>query len=124
MKRSLIVIGVLMMLYAVIGAVTHAGGVFLFLAAVLIAHDAIWMPLVLLAGRFLRRPATRIAAVVAAALTAAALPLALGVGRAPDNPSALPLHYARNLALVLAVIGVAALVGRKDFTSRRRRKGR
>jgi hypothetical protein len=119
-RAALLVTGVLAMSYAVIGAVADLGGkiggVLVFLIAVLVAHDAIWLPLVLLGGTLLNRivparhrPVVRVAAIVAVALTVAALPLALGLGRTADNPSALPLHYGRNLALVL--LGVAAATG-------------
>jgi hypothetical protein len=119
-RAALLVTGVLTMSYAVIGAVADLGGkiggVLVFLIAVLVAHDAIWLPLVLLGGTLLNRivparhrPVVRVAAIVAVALTVAALPLALGLGRTADNPSALPLHYGRNLALVL--LGVAAATG-------------
>lgn len=117
MRPTLIVAGSLMMVYALAGAAADlggkAGGVVVFLIAVLVAHDAIWLPLVLLAGTLLNRlvPArhrgpVRVAAIVAAALTAAALPLTLGLGRTPGNPSALPLAYGRNLALVLLALAL------------------
>jgi hypothetical protein len=113
MRRSLLVAGVLAMLYAAVGSVVELGGklggVLLFLVAVLVAHDAIWSPLVLLAGRWLRGPVVRTAAIVATALTVTALPLAFGLGRTPDNPSALPLDYGRNLAVLL--LGVGAVTG-------------
>jgi hypothetical protein len=131
MRRSLIVVGILVMLYAIVGAVTELGGkiggVLIFLGAVLVIHDAIWMPLMLLTGRFVKQ---RTAAIVAASLALTALPLALGRGRTADNPSALPLHYARNLALVLAAIVASAaiaklaLVRRKNSAIGERRKGR
>lgn len=128
MRRSLIAAGVLVMLYATVGAAAdlggRAGGVVIFLVVVLVAHDAVWMPLVLLTGRFVRSPAARVAWAVAAALTVAALPLALGVGRTADNPSALPLDYGRNLVLVLAAVAGIALIGRKISTIRERRKDR
>lgn len=112
MRRGLIVIGVLVMLYAVIGAVTDLGGkiggVLIFLAAVLVVHDGIWLPLVSLAGRWLKGRGVK-TWIVATALTVTALPLALGLGRTADNPSALPLHYARNLALLL--VGVVTPIG-------------
>jgi hypothetical protein len=122
LRVALVVIGVAAMGYAAAGAVTdpdvRLAGVLLFLTAVLVAHDGVWLPLVLLAGALLdrvtparHRGAVRVAAIAAAALTIAALPLALGLGRTADNPSALPLNYGRNLALVLlALAGTTALV--------------
>jgi hypothetical protein len=130
MRRGLLAAGVLVMLYAVVGAVADLGGklggVLIFLIAVLVVHDGIWMPLVLLAGTLLDRVVperyrgpVRIGAIVAVAVTLAALPLAFGLGRTADNPSALPLDYGRNLALVLLAVAVATAVtvlgkGRKN----------
>lgn len=107
--------GLAIMTYAVAGAVTdpdlNAAGALAFLAAALIAHDALWMPVVLLAGAALTRVAPRrhrrtvqVVAVIVAVLGILALPLALGVGRPADNPSIQPLHYGRNLALVLILV--------------------
>jgi hypothetical protein len=119
-RVALAVTGVLAMAYAAAGAVADlggkVGGILIFLLAVLVAHDAVWLPLVLLAGTLLNRfvplryrAAVRTAAIVAAGLTMAALPLALGRGRSADNPSALPGDYGRNLALLL--LGVAVVTG-------------
>jgi hypothetical protein len=114
-RAALLVTGVLAMGYAAVGSVVQLGGklggVVLFLIVVLVVHDGVWLPLVLLAGTLLkaRRTPVRVAAIVAAALTMVALPLALGLGRTADNPSALPLNYGRNLVLVL--LGVAAVTG-------------
>jgi hypothetical protein len=137
-RLALLVTGVLAMLYAAIGAVADLGGklggVLIFLIAVLVVHDGIWLPLVLLAGALLNRiiPArhrghVRVTAIVVAALGLAALPLALGLGRSADNPSALPLDYGRNLALVLLGVVVTdgvALLRRKNSTTGNRGKGR
>jgi hypothetical protein len=137
-RLALLVAGVLAMLYAAVGAVADlggkVGGVLIFLIAVLVAHDGVWLPLVLLAGAVLNRivPArhrssVRAAAIVVAALGMAALPLALGFGRTADNPSALPLDYGRNLALVLLGVVVAAgftFLRRKNSTTGNRGKGR
>jgi hypothetical protein len=136
MRRLLLACGVLAMGYAVVGSVADLGGkiggVLLFLVAVLVVHDAVWLPVVLLAGRWIRRPAARVAAIVAAAVTVTALPLALGLGRTADNPSALPLNYPRNLALILIGVAVVAAVARvfrrpgsrKDSTTGRPRPSR
>ena len=137
-RVALLVTGVLAMLYAAVGAVADlggkVGGVLIFLIAVLVAHDGVWLPLVLLAGAVLNRivPArhrslVRVAAIVVAALGIAALPLALGLGRTADNPSALPLDYGRNLALVLLGVVAAAgftLLRRKNSTTGNPGKGR
>ncbi|MEV4469798.1 NAD(P)/FAD-dependent oxidoreductase [Nonomuraea sp. NPDC049504] len=79
-----------------------------------VAHDAILVPLVLLAGWALRRVrwAVRAAAIVAGTVTLATLPTVLALGRRGDNPSILPLDYGRNLLLVLAALALAALLPR------------
>ena len=119
-RAALIAAGILTMLYAVGGALADPGldpaGVLLFLVAVLAAHDALWMPAVLLAGAALtrlvprrHRPAVRAAAIGAASVTFVAVPLVLGFGRTADNPSALPLPYGRNLVFVLLAIAALTL---------------
>jgi len=134
-RTMLVVAGVLTMGYAVGGALAdpdlEAGGVLLFLAGVLVGHDVVWMLAVLAGGAVItrlvpqrHRPAARVAAISATALTFVAFPLVLGIGRTADNPSALPLPYGRNLAAVLLVIVAATLLtclwrtrrgqGRKD----------
>jgi hypothetical protein len=128
MRRGLLVIGVLVMLYAVVGAVADLGGklggVLIFLVGVLVVHDGIWLPLVLMTGTVLNRLVppryqgpVRIGAIVAVAVTVPALPLAFGRGRTADNPSALPLDYGRNLALVLLAVAVTTGI----FSVRRRK---
>jgi hypothetical protein len=131
-RTTLIVAGALTMAYAAGGALADPEvaltGVLLFLAGVLIAHDAVWMPVVLVAAAALNRivpprhrAAARIAAITAAAVTVVALPLVLGFGRPADNPSALPLPYGRNLAVVLLVIAGSTVLTR---LWRRRSPGR
>jgi hypothetical protein len=127
-RAALIAAGVLTMGYAAGGALADPGldlgGVLVFLAAVLIGHDTVWMPAVLATGAAVtrvvprrHRPAVRIAAISAAAVAFVAVPLVLGFGRPADNPSALPLPYGRNLAVVL--LGVAGVL---LLTRPRRRK--
>lgn len=135
MKRIrlvLVVLGVAGMAYAVLGAIIDPDvrviGVLIFLAVVLIAHDAVWTPLVLAVGTLVKRIVpvryrgiVRGAALIAAAITLVALPLVLGFGRAADNPSILPRSYGLNLAAVLAgIIVVAALVAARARSSARR----
>lgn len=84
-------------------------GVLVWLAGALVLHDGILAPLVfgvglLLVGRR-QRGLWRGALLVAGSVILIALPLLVRPG-APPNPSALPLPYGRNLAIVLA--GVAA----------------
>lgn len=82
-------------------------------AAVL--HDGVLVPVVLAAGvatgwiPVAYRRVLRGALVVAACVTAVAIPLVLGYGRRPDVPSQLPLPYGRNLAIVVGVIGAVAV---------------
>lgn len=106
--------------YGVYGALTnvHADPKrhFIFLATVLIGHELLLMPLVLLAGFLLARyvPAdargsVQGALIVSAAVTFMALPLVLGYGREPDNPSALPLDYRTGLLAVLSFVWAVAL---------------
>ncbi|MBO2457004.1 hypothetical protein [Actinomadura violacea] len=83
-------------------------------AAVL--HDGVLVPAVLVAGLVTGwipvayRRVVRGALVVAACVTAVAIPLVLGYGRRPDVPSQLPLPYGRNLAIVVGAIAAVAVV--------------
>lgn len=86
------------------------------LAGAVVLHDAVIGPLVLvvglLAGLLPARGAVRATLITAGALTLIALPALLRPGR-PANPSVLPLPYARDLLLLLALtagVGVAAAV--------------
>jgi hypothetical protein len=86
-----------------------------FLVAALVAHDFVVLPIVVglgaLVGRFApewaRRPVIA-ALAVSAAVTVVALPLVIGAGRIPDNPSAFPQRYGWHLLLILAVVWSAA----------------
>jgi len=130
-RRILVSAGTLAMAYAIAGALTDPEvrilGVLLFLVALIALHDAVFLPLVLgagaLIGRFVparRQRAVRIAGLISLAVTVIALPLVLGFGHDPGNPSALPLAYPRNLIVVLLVIWVFSLLGRKGFARLRR----
>ena len=132
-RRWLFAIGGLVMGYAVIGALGDPdvkGGVLLFLAAGLVAHDGVLLPLTIgagvLVGRFAPprlRTAVRAALVVSLAVTIVAFPLVLGRGRAADNPSLLPLHYGRGLLEIYGLIWAttAAVVVTRSWRERRRR---
>ncbi len=120
MRGVLIATGAVLMGYAVLGAATDPdlkpGGVVLFLAAVLVAHDVLLLPVTIAAGALLARfvprralPGIRAAAIVSLAVGVVAFPLVLGFGRAPDNPSILPLAYGRGLLLILALTWAVAL---------------
>src|SRR5262249_872928 len=96
-----------------------------FLGGVLI-HDLLFVPVVLVVAVVVVRlplPYLRYvqaALLVGAALTLVALPAVLGYGRLPDNPSALPLSYGRNLIALLTAIAIitavmAAVSGRRSI---------
>jgi hypothetical protein len=131
-RRALIAGGALVMLYAVGGALfdgeVNKVGVPAFLIAVIVLHDGVFMPVVLGAGALINRLAAprwrasvQVAALVSIAVSLVALPLVLGYGREPANPSALPLPYERGLLLILGLIWVFAL-GRKGFARWWRRR--
>ena len=126
MRRALIAAGVLVMAYAVVGAAgdpdVSPGGVLLFLAAVLVAHDAVVMPAAIGAGALIirwlppvARTPVRVAALCSAVVTLVAVALRLGAGRLPLT----------RLLPVLAVVWAAALGAiaaraiRKDLERRR-----
>ena len=95
------------------GAATDPKAVAIWLVGGLVLHDAVLAPLVValgwLAARvlppWLRAP-VQLGTLVAGVVTLASIPLLLGRGRRPDNPSANPLDYSRNLFVVLAVIAL------------------
>ena len=137
MRAALIALGAVVMGYAILGAATDPGlkpgGVVLFLAAVLVGHDAVLLPVTIavgaLLGRFVpswTRPSIRAAAIVSLAVGVVALPLVLGYGRSADNPSVLPLAYGRGLTFFLVAVWAAALisavVARRHLPGRRNRE--
>jgi hypothetical protein len=86
------------------------------LVAVVVVHDALLAPLVVLIGLLTRvRGVWRAGLVVAGCLTAVALPVLIRPGR-PRNPSVVPLDYPRNwliaVGCVAVLTGVAAAVRR------------
>jgi hypothetical protein len=119
-RRGLVTLGGLVMAYAVLGALADPDvrplRHLLFLSAVLVAHDAVLLPLAIgtgvLIGRYLPvrvRVAVGVAAFVTAALLVAALPLILGFGRRTDTPSALPLNYGWGFTVTTVAVWTAAL---------------
>ncbi|WP_440073391.1 hypothetical protein [Streptosporangium sp. OZ121] len=94
----------------------------LWFGGLVIAHDLLLVPLVLAAGLLVRRMRWpyRAATVVGALITVVALPVVLGFGRRPGNPSLLPLDYGVNLLGVLAVIAAGGLLA--DVFTRVREK--
>jgi hypothetical protein len=119
-RRTLIGLGALLMAYAISGALTDTGvkgGALIFLVAAAVVHDGLVLPLVIGAGVLIGRlvpsrprTAVRVAAVISLAVTVVALPLVLGRGRVPDNPSVLPLHYGRGLLVIYTIIWATTAV--------------
>ncbi|WP_035804045.1 hypothetical protein [Kitasatospora mediocidica] len=73
----------------------------------LVLHDGLWLPLACLAGVTIARTTpVRTGLIVAAAVSAVALPAVLRAGHHNGNPTILPLPYLRNWLLVLAAIAV------------------
>ncbi|MBW5480491.1 hypothetical protein [Streptomyces bambusae] len=103
-------------------------GVLVWLAGALVLHDGILAPSVLAVGLLLvgrrRRGVWRGALLVAGSVVLLTLPLLVRPG-APPNPSALPLPYGRNLAIVLAALAAvtAALIAVRRWRARRPRQG-
>ncbi|GHJ97912.1 hypothetical protein SNE510_74310 [Streptomyces sp. NE5-10] len=87
------------------------GAVLVWLAGALVVHDGVLAPLVLAVGLLIAgRPGRglwRGALVIAGSVVLVTLPLLLRPGP-PPNPSALPLPYGRNLAIVLAAVATGA----------------
>ncbi|KAA6211205.1 hypothetical protein [Streptomyces filamentosus] len=87
------------------------GAVLVWLAGALVVHDGVLAPLVLAVGLLIAgRPGRglwRGALVIAGSVVLVTLPLLLRPGP-PPNPSALPLAYGRNLAIVLAAVAAGA----------------
>ncbi len=134
-RRVLIAVGVAVMGYAITGALTASDvqpiGVAIFLGAMVVGHDGVFMPIVLGVGALIRRfvaprwrATVQAAAVVTVSIVAISTPLVLGYGRAADNPSILPHAYGRNLILILVSVWVAAFLIRKSWTWFGRRRSR
>ena len=124
MRRVLIIGGVLLMGFAVAGAVTDPDvdliGVPLFLIAVLILHDGIFLPLVIGTGALVNRVVpppwrvtVRVAGIISLAVSVVALPMVLGFGRSPGNPSLLPRDYGPGLVGVLALVWLVSVSHRR-----------
>lgn len=85
-------------------------GVLRWAVGAVVLHDGVWAPVVFLLGSatVLRRsPVLRGGLLVAAALTAVALPAVLRAGDDHGNATLLPLPYLRNWLLLLAGTAVA-----------------
>jgi hypothetical protein len=106
-RRGLVVVGVLVLGYGLTGALVSPGTL-IFLAAVLIAHDAVLLPLMIGTGAVIlrrcppwSRPAVAGALTATASITVVGVPLLVGPGAG---------HYGRGLLITYAVIAVAATV--------------
>jgi hypothetical protein len=118
-RRLLVTAGVVVMGYAVAGAVgdrdVRLAGTVPFLAAVLAGHDLVLLPVAIGVGALVSwlvpaavRGVVHAALFASAVVTVATLPLVIGAGRRADDPSALPRHYAAGLAAALVVVWVTA----------------
>lgn len=110
-------VGCALMLTGVVGLLSDAGdtnplGWALWFGAGVVLHDLVIAPLVIAAAWAMRRvPGTiRAGVLVSVLVVAGTLPVVLGLGRRPDNPSILPLPYGRNLLLVLAAVWLGTAV--------------
>ncbi|ROO87718.1 hypothetical protein EDD29_5349 [Actinocorallia herbida] len=102
-------------------------GVLAWAIGAVVVHDGMWMPFTALVGAVVARDtAVRYGMVVAAALTAVALPVVLREGDDHGNGSLLPLPYTRNLAALLAccAAAVAAVELLRRLRARRARASR
>ncbi len=106
-------------LWGLVGTADRTRPVFaaLWFGGGVLAHDALLAPgALLVAGAVVRwvpvraRSVVQGALFVSAAVSLVALPLVAGLGGAAGNPSANPLPYPRNLALVLAAVWGAAVL--------------
>ncbi|MEU8175194.1 hypothetical protein AB0C14_20130 [Microbispora hainanensis] len=97
----------------------------LWFGGLVVAHDGVLVPLVLLVGVAVARlrtpPWVRAGLIVAAVLCLVALPMVSGLGRRADNPSLLPLDYGRNLLVVLGLVALVTAIAAIATRLRRRR---
>ncbi|MEV5705263.1 hypothetical protein [Actinoallomurus sp. NPDC052274] len=106
---------------------THPAGWLVWFAGAALVHDLLLVPLVLcvvlLTGRLpasYRRP-IRVSLVLAASVSAVALPMVLGLGRRAGDPSRLPQAYGVHLAVILGLIGLGGAVAVALHSARLRR---
>ncbi|MEU4689990.1 hypothetical protein [Actinoplanes sp. NPDC023714] len=139
MRVALIVSGALIIGYGVSGALADLDadplGMLVFALAVLLLHDLVLMPLILLTGSLIRRTVSpgwrstvRLVLLVDLAVLLVGAPLALGFGRDPGDPSVLPRPYGMGLLLIVVAVSVTGLACRKGIerwrAGRRRRPSR
>jgi len=89
----------------------------MFFVGGVVAHDLVYAPIfavvVFLVVRRIPapyRPYVQAGVVITGLLTLVALPMVLSLGGVPDDPSALPLPYARNLMISLGTIWAAVVL--------------
>ncbi|RKS73509.1 hypothetical protein BZB76_4202 [Actinomadura pelletieri DSM 43383] len=119
MRVVVTVAGLALIAWGAYGIAAHvdAAAWAVWFAGAAVLHDAVLVPVVLVAGVATGRlpgpwrRAARTALVIGGAVTLVAAPLVLGYGRRADEPSRLPLPYDRNLAVVLAVVVVLCAAG-------------
>lgn len=87
------------------------------LIGVVVVHDFVIAPAIIAVGFVLSRtvsarirPIVQGGFIVAAVLTAISIPVVLGLGRYPGNPSLLPLDYGRNLVIILITVAVVTVI--------------
>jgi hypothetical protein len=130
-RAALLLAGLAVTGYGAYGWLTHDGarplGQLVFLGVLLVTHDLVIVPAVVLAGVAVARwvpgaarTPVRVALAVSAAVTVVALPFVVGAGRIADNPSAFPQSYGRGLAVVLAVVWAVAAAWTAVNVRRRR----
>jgi hypothetical protein len=97
-------------------------------AEFLILHDGFLVPATIVAGVLLSRLAPaqvrapiQVAAIVTVPLALASIPVLGGYGRLANNPSLVPLHYGRNLAIVLGGVWLVAVIGAASRLAPRQR---
>ncbi|GAA1401194.1 hypothetical protein ACFQZ4_51455 [Catellatospora coxensis] len=114
-RRLLVAAGTLAAAYGIVGVLTDPSvslpNYARYAVTVLFGHDLLVLPLAIIVGAVLTRwlpgwarPVVQGALFVTVVLTVVALPLVLGYGRRPDDPSALPRDYTRGFLLCLAAI--------------------
>jgi hypothetical protein len=120
-RVTLVALGVAMMAFGVVSAVTaHSFNAFRHIAFLIVAlalHDGFLLPVFLLVGFLVHRfvPArdraiVQGALIVTAAVTVVSIPFVLGYGRIPDNTSALPRNYPGGYGLVIGAVWLVALL--------------
>jgi hypothetical protein len=94
---------------------THPGELARWIIGSAVVHDAVLLPVVLLAGVLARRavpaaawPPVRWALATSGVVALVSWPFVRGYGRNPRNPSLLPRDYGRGVLVTLALVWFAA----------------